>query len=319
VVKEQGGNGHMASLQTLNNFTKVTLQKSEDMKYLKILSTETNRTVNKIYLHITRFMVCIHVRRQVVTAMGSWAFAPWLLVCKRGVSDGAVKATGTGDTPLEVFLMPHVCGLSFAIRDVQWLLVCKRGVSEVGGQQHGVMGHSPIWVFPMPGRPWHVCGMGVVASRLLSWVHPGSWSAIKVLGKERRRVVALLFHCCLCLSEVDWEEGGVGLLTNVQKYTMTNDEFHLSFVVWLPHRCWRHGTWILYERCEWGEVSHSPWLLVACVCSWVLASFVFILGPSLSFGQASSSFVGGHGWRVSNVLAPILCTWYGCSLVCCSG
>jgi len=70
----------MAGLQTLNNFTKVTLQNSEDMKYLKILSTETNRTVNKIYLHISRFMVCIHVRRQVVVATGSWAFVPWLLV-----------------------------------------------------------------------------------------------------------------------------------------------------------------------------------------------------------------------------------------------
>jgi len=148
-------------------------------------------------------------------------------------------------------------------------------------------------------------------------------SLIWVLAKERRWVVALSFRCCLCLSEVDWE-GGVGILTNVQKYTMTNDEFRPSFIVWLPCRCQRCGTWILYERCEWGEVSCSPWLLVASVCSWVLASFMFISGPSSSFGQASSSFVGGHGWllavwQVSNVLAPIPCTWYGRSLVCCSG
>jgi len=122
----------------------------------------------------------------------------------------------------------------------------------------------------------------------------------------------------LCLSEVDWE-GGVGILTNVQRYTMTNDEFCPSFIVWLPRRCQRCGTWILYERCEWGEVSCSPWLLVACVCSWVLASFVFVSGPSSLFGWVSSSFVGSCGWllavwRVSNVLAPI-----PHSLICCSG
>ena len=56
-------------------------------------------------------------------ATGSWAFVPWLLVCKQGVSEGAVKATGMGDTPLGVFPMPHVCGLSFAVLDAPWLLV----------------------------------------------------------------------------------------------------------------------------------------------------------------------------------------------------
>jgi len=91
-----------------------------------------------------------------------------------------------GDTLLEVFPMPHVCGLLFAILDAWWLLVCKQGVSEVVGRQHGIMGHSLIWVFLIPQRrPWHVRGMGTVASCLLSWVHPGSWSAIKVLAKER--------------------------------------------------------------------------------------------------------------------------------------
>jgi len=58
-------------------------------------------------------------------ATGSCTFAPWLLVCKQGVSEGAMKATGMGDTLLEVFLMPHVHGLSFAVLDAQWLLVCK--------------------------------------------------------------------------------------------------------------------------------------------------------------------------------------------------
>jgi len=170
----------------------------------------------------------------VVTATGSWsllvmfpipmahatymAWAPSPLVCCLGctkVSDGVVRATGMGGTPLGVF--------------------------------------------------------------------------------QRQWVVALSFRCCLWLSEVDWEEGGVGILMNIHKYTTTNDEFHPSFVVWLPCCCQRHGTWILYERCEWGEVSCSPWLLVTCVCSWVLASFVFISGPSSSFGWASS-FVGGCGW-----------------------
>jgi len=123
-------------------------------------------------------------------------------------------------------------------------------------------------------------------------------SLIWVLAKERQWIVALSFRCCLCLSKVDWE-GGVGILTNIQRYTMTNDKIRPLFVIWLPRRCQRCGTWILYERCEWGEVSCSPWLLVACVCLWVLALFMFISGPSSSFGQVSSSFVGGRGWLLA--------------------
>ena len=51
---------------------------------------------------------------------------------------------------------------------------------------------------------------------------------------------------------------------------------------------------------------------------------MFVSGPSLLFGWASSLFVGGHGWllvvwQVYNVLAPIPHMWYGCLLICCSG
>jgi len=195
VVKEQGGNGHMAGLQTLNNFTKVTLQISEDMKYLKILSMETNRTVNKIYLHITRFMVCIHVRRQVVTAMGSWAFAPWLLVCKQGVSKGVVKVTGMGDTPLGVFPMPHVCGLSFAVLDALWLLVCKWGVSEGGDDSTASWGTHLFGVFPIPQHLCHICGMGGHGCCCLSFAVLGApWFLVCKWGVSEKTAMGIWAH-----------------------------------------------------------------------------------------------------------------------------
>jgi hypothetical protein len=68
-----------------------------------------------------------------------------------------------------------------------------------------------------------------------------------------RRHPTCLFHHCLCLSEVGWEEGGVGMLTKVQKR-------RISVVIHclVATSLWRCGTWILHERCEWkrGELAH---------------------------------------------------------------
>ena len=67
-----------------------------------------------------------------------------------------------------------------------------------------------------------------------------------------RRRIPWLCCCCpvllslarcgpvLCLNEVGWGEGGTGGTYLVS--TTTNDECRSSF--WLPHRCWRCGTYI---------------------------------------------------------------------------
>ena len=136
----------------------------------------------------------------------------------------------------------------------------------MGGRRHGIVGHSLIWV----------------------------------LAKERRWVVALSFRCCLCLSEVDWE-GGVGILMNIQKYTTTNDEFHPSFVVWLPCRCQRCGTWVLYERCE-------LLTLASCrLCLFVGAGIVRVHFGAFVVIWAGVFFICGQSWVVVGGLASFQC------------
>jgi len=127
--------------------------------------------------------------------MGSWAFAPWLLVCKRGVSEGAVKATGTGDTPLGVFLMPHVHGLSFAILDVLWLLVCKRGVSKGGDNGTALWGTHLFGMFLIPQHLCHIRGIGGHGCcRLSLAVLHAPWFLVCKRGVSEKMVMGIWAH-----------------------------------------------------------------------------------------------------------------------------
>jgi hypothetical protein len=81
-------------------------------------------------------------------------------------------------------------------------------------------------------------------------------------------------HVVLCLSEVSWDECGMGCTyCGVLNYIMTtNDEFRSLFVVWLPHCGRRCGTWSLYQRDKkWGGLTlarrHLGLFMVAGSCS----------------------------------------------------
>ena len=85
--------------------------------------------------------------------------------------------------------------------------------------------------------------------------------------RHRNGMQLAMWHCCClgtmvmggpCVSarwvemNVDW-----GTDRGIVKYTtMTNDNCRSLFVIWLPRRPQRHGTWILYQRAQWwGQVS----------------------------------------------------------------
>jgi hypothetical protein len=170
------------------------------------------------------------------------SYAPCPLVCKRAVSEGRGGrrqggATHRSPTPMPSHGRCHL-SFSFAFQGALWALVCKRIVRGsrwcthrspfAPMRRHG--GCRLLVSFAFASR--HLCpfvGAGVVGVRFEAIVVV--WAGVFVCGRSfvPRRRPTFSFRRCPCLSEVGWEEGGAGMLTNVQKRRTMNFRHHPSF------------------------------------------------------------------------------------------
>jgi hypothetical protein len=155
------------------------------------------------------------------------------LVCKRAVSEGRGGQRQGGATHCSPTPMPSHgrCRLSFSFvfLGAPWALVRKQIVRGSRWCTH----RSPF----APMRRHGGCRLSVLfaSRRLCLFVGAGVvgvrfeativiWGGIFICGRSfvPCRHPIFSFRCCLCLSEVGWEEGGAGMLTNVQKQRTMN-------------------------------------------------------------------------------------------------